>query len=167
MLRSLLLPALLALNCPAIAQTQSQPSDAAVVPNTPTDHPIIIFSSESNTSLTELDRHIAPAVRKARTTLGQAKRRFLTGLPTGQALYLTTRIKDPNGLVEQMFVRVAHWRGKQIEGTIANQLDVVKTYQQNQTITFPESAMLDWTISRPDGSEEGNYVGKLLDADTQ
>ena len=26
-----------------------------------------------------------------------------------------------------------------------------------------ESDVLDWTISKPDGTEEGNFVGKFLD----
>jgi hypothetical protein len=29
--------------------------------------------------------------------------------------------------------------------------------------SFQESELVDWLISRPDGSEEGNVVGKFLD----
>lgn len=114
--------------------------------------------------MAELDRLIAPAVRQARATLPQAKKRFLAGLPTGQAFFLTTRLIDAEGLGEQVFVRGGQWQGRQVQGTTANELDVVKTYHQNQVISFPESAVLDWTSSLPGGSEEGNYVGKLLDA---
>ena len=54
-----------------------------------------------------------------------------------------------------------------MSGLIANELGNVKTFQQNQLITFSEAVVLDWTISRPDGTEEGNYIGKLLDADSR
>jgi uncharacterized protein YegJ (DUF2314 family) len=87
----------------------------------------------------------------------------LKGLPTGQAFFVTTRITGPDGAFEQVFVRVRQWQGPQLSGEIANELGTVKTYQQGQLISFPESAVLDWTISRPDGTEEGNYVGKLID----
>lgn len=30
-------------------------------------------------------------------------------------------------------------------------------------ISFAESMLIDWTISKPDGTEEGNYIGKFLD----
>ena len=29
--------------------------------------------------------------------------------------------------------------------------------------TMPEDELIDWTIVHPDGSEEGNVVGKFLD----
>ena len=29
---------------------------------------------------------------------------------------------------------------------------------------FSESDLLDWLITHPDGSEEGNFVGKFLDS---
>jgi len=114
-------------------------------------------------TLAAFDQHIAPAVKQARATLPQAKRRFLKGLPSGQAFFVTTRITDPDVLFEQVFVRVRQWQGAQVSGEIANELGTVKTYQQGQLINFPESAVLDWTISRPDSTEEGNYVGKLIE----
>jgi hypothetical protein len=37
-------------------------------------------------------------------------------------------------------------------------------HSSRQSITVPESEVLDWTIARPDGSEEGNFIGKYLDS---
>lgn len=167
MLRPLLLAAALTLPHVASAQTASPPNTVPVVPNAPTDRPVNVGPELPDATLAQLDHRIAPAVRQARKTLPQAKRRYLAGLPAGQAFFLSTRLRDPDGLVEQVFVRVTEWRGTQVKGTIANELGIVKTDQQNQLISFPDSAVLDWTISRPDGSEEGNYVGKLLDAGAQ
>lgn len=166
MFRFCLLTALLALPLThrVAAQAPLPTNTAPVAPNAPTDRPVSVGRYAPDATLAQLDRRIAPAVKQARATLPQAKKRFLAGLPTGQAFFLTTRVNDPDGLTEQVFVRVKQWQGQQVEGTIANQLDVVKTYQLNQLVAFPESAVLDWTISRPDGTEEGNYVGKLLDA---
>lgn len=162
MLRLLLLASLLA-GC-LIVQAQAPANSAPVSANAPADRPILVGQSAPDATLAQLDRRIVPAVRAARATLPKAKQRFLAGLPAGQVFFLTTRVSDPDGLAEQVFIRVTQWQGTKVQGTIANDLDVVKTYRVNQLITFPESAVLDWTISQPDGTEEGNFVGKLLDA---
>ena len=163
MLRFFLVASLLAGGTTAYAQ-QAPANTARGAANAPVDRPISVGENAPDATLNELDRRIAPAVKQARATLPQVKKRFLAGLPAGQALFLTTRISDPNGLIEQVFVRVAQWQGTKVQGTIANELNVVKTYQPDQLITFSESAILDWTVSQPDGTEEGNFVGKLLDA---
>jgi hypothetical protein len=164
-----LLAALLVLNMPAMAQKQGSANDVPLAPNAPADRPVSIVSSltESSAALVAFRKHIAPAVKQGQATLPQAKRRFLQGLPEGQIFFVTTYLTDPDGNFEQVFVRVKRWQEKQVSGLIANELDNVKSFQQNQLITFPESAVLDWTISRPDGTEEGNYIGKLLDADNR
>lgn len=46
---------------------------------------------------------------------------------------------------------------------IANELTVLQGYAPNQTYSFAENEILDWTITHADGSEEGNIVGKFLD----
>lgn len=168
MLRFFLLTAALALPLSTIlAKAQSPVNTAPVAPNASQDRSVDVVSRGSAAAaIASLDRHIAPAVKQARKTLPQAKQRFLSGLPAGQAFFLTTRVKDPDGTFEQVFVRVTEWQERQVQGTIASEPDLVKNYRLKQVISFPESAILDWTISHPDGSEEGNYVGKLLDAGT-
>ena len=154
------------LTLPAAAQKRpSLANDGALAPNAPADRPVTmaIKGDETAAALAAFDQHIAPAVKRARATLPQAKRRFLKGLPSGQVFFVTTRITDPGGLFEQVFVRVRQWQGAQLSGEIANELGTVKMYQRGQLIDFPESAVLDWTISRLDGTEEGNYVGKLIE----
>ncbi|OGX91607.1 hypothetical protein BEN49_04300 [Hymenobacter coccineus] len=154
----------------ATAQQNAPVNSAPLAPNAPADRPmsvVVADKADSEAASAAFEQHIAPAIKKARATLPQAKNRFLQGLPSGQAFYVTTRISDPNGPYEQVFVRVKQWQGTRVQGFIASQLDVVKTYQQNQLITFSTSDIFDWTISRPDGSEEGNFIGKLIDADSQ
>jgi uncharacterized protein YegJ (DUF2314 family) len=147
-------------------QKPAPPNDGELAPNAPADRPVSVTAkrNEIATALATFDRQLAPAVKQARATLPQAKRRFLKGLPSGHIFFLTTRLVDPDGLFEQVFVRVRQWEGTNVSGEIANELGTVKTYRQGQLINFPESAVLDWTISRPDGTEEGNYVGKLMEA---
>jgi len=145
---------------PVISFCQNN-NDAQLSPNAPTDKPVRIKDS---LQLVKFEKMIEPYVKKALKTLPNVKKRFLKGLPSGEVFFLVTRIYDPNGSYEQVFIRVKEWNGKIIKGYIANQLNVVKSYKEGQVIEFPESAILDWCITKPNGDEEGNYVGKYLDS---
>ena len=37
-------------------------------------------------------------------------------------------------------------------------------YRGGDAYSFPETDLIDWTISKPDGTEEGNFVGNFLDS---
>jgi uncharacterized protein YegJ (DUF2314 family) len=108
------------------------------------------------------EKAIAPYVAKARATYPAAKKRFLAGLPPGYRFSVRVPLFDGR-LREDSFVSVEKIVGGNITGTIGNQLGVVKNYKTGQRITFPESKIDNWLILRPDGTEEGNAVGKFLD----
>lgn len=135
-------------------------NDAPISSNAPKDKPVDITNSEQ---IKELDKKIAPYVKKAKKTLPDAKKKFSNGLNKGEAFFLTIRLFDKDGKIEQIFVRVKNWNGENITGTIASDLNVVKEYKSGQEINLKEKDILDWLITKSDGSEEGNYVGKYLD----
>ncbi|WP_082016887.1 DUF2314 domain-containing protein [Hymenobacter sp. DG25B] len=141
----------------APAQAQKAPTKS------PTDMPARLVGTELAAIVHDVDATLAQPIRQARQKLSSVKKRYAAGLPAGQTLYLTTRIFDSDGQFEQVFVRVSSWQDKIVTGTLANKLEAVHEYQPNQSITFPEQAVLDWTITAADGQEEGNYVGKFID----
>jgi uncharacterized protein YegJ (DUF2314 family) len=118
---------------------------------------------ESTDMQKQYEQMVAPYIEQALKTLPDAKQRFLAGLPQGEAFFLVTRIYDTDGRFEQVFVRVKKWDQDKIKGAITNDLYTVKDFHNGQLIEFEEKDILDWLISKPDGSEEGNYVGKFLD----
>ena len=158
LIKSIFLICIVSMNNFSLAQTAN---DADLSKNAPTDIPHNVNGAEQ---LTKYDELINPYVQKAQTSLPDAKKRYLNGLEDGQAFFLTTRIYDVDGNYEQIFVRVKKWEDSIINGTIANEINVVKNFSLGQPIQFPETAVLDWLITNPDGSEEGNYVGKFLDS---
>jgi uncharacterized protein YegJ (DUF2314 family) len=103
---------------------------------------------------------IAPYVAKGRATWPEAKKRFLTGLPTGISLLVRVRLRQGNK-VEESFVEVTSIKGGNITGNI-NSMDILTNYKTGQRITIPESEIEDWLIQYPNGSQEGNVVGKFL-----
>ena len=130
-----------------------------LAPNPPGDKP----GSMRQKQIANFERAIAPYVAKARATYPEAKQRFLAGLPPGQAFFLTTRLHDKDGKWEQVFIGVERIKDGSVTGTISNDLFTVKEFRRGQRYTFPESELLDWLITKPDGTEEGNFVGKFLD----
>ncbi len=143
----------LTLGCSATLQSPH------VSDNAPQDQP---FSSTGSETLRMLEA-IKPYLEKARESYPDAKRRFLAGLPAEQSFFITTRLRDSNGDLEQVFIAVERIEQGNITGRIWNKILRIKGYKLGDRCTFPESQLIDWTITHPDGSEEGNFVGNFLD----
>ena len=110
--------------------------------------------------LAAYDDAIAPYVAKGHETWPAAKKRFLSGLPQGNRLLVRVRLRQANK-VEEIFVDVTSIKNGSITGNI-NSLDILTNYKRGQSITIPESEIKDWLIQYPNGSQEGNVVGKFL-----
>jgi hypothetical protein len=134
-------------------------AEPQVAPNAPKDKPAPLLEGQTSA----FDRAIAPYVAKARSTYPEAKKRFLAGLPPKQTFFITTRIHDKAGKWEQSFIAVENIKDGQVTGLIWSDLTLVTGFKKGERYTFPEADMLDWLISKPDGTEEGNVVGKFLD----
>ncbi len=102
------------------------------------------------------------AIKKARRTYPKAKAKFLNGLPAGQYFFVVTRLRDKNGVVEQVFISVSEIKNGTIFGYIYNKIQNVSGYEFRQSYSFPESEIYDWLITKPNGSQTGNYIGKQL-----
>jgi hypothetical protein len=131
--------------------------DPVLSPNAPKDKPAPI------PSMVRFDKAIAPYVAKAKASYPQAKQRYLAGLPPGQSFFMTARLSDPDGRIEQVFIAVQSIKDGTVNGRIWSEVLQVKGYRRGEAYSFREADMIDWLISKPDGSEEGNLVGKFLD----
>ena len=126
----------------------------------PTDRPV---SATERCQLEEMHRVTAPLTEQARATYPDAKRRFLARELPRDRFFVTTRLHDPAGREEQIFVVVDSIRDGRISGRIASPVRLIAGYRMNQPHAVDEAALIDWTVSRPDGTEEGNVVGKFFD----
>lgn len=131
-----------------------------VSPDAPKDDPKHVHGAEG---VSKFDEAIKPYVEKARKSYPDAKKRFLKGLPPRHSFFVTTRVYDDTGAFEQVFVAVKEIKGGRIKGLIWSDIVTVRGYKYGDTYSFREADLLDWLISRPDGTEEGNFVGKFLD----
>lgn len=132
-------------------------ADELLSPTAPKDKPV------ETTDIAQFKKDIAPYVAKAKSTYPRAKQRFLAGLPRGQIFFLTVPLRDDQGREENVFVAVRSIHDGIVSGRIWNDVRLVRGYKNGDDYSFPESAIIDWLIARPDGTEEGNFVGKFLD----
>ena len=144
----------------AIAQQPTPTREVYVAPNAPKDKPVNARESEAE----QIEAAIKPYIEKARTTYPEAKARFLKGLPPKHTFFITTRLTDSSKRIEQVFIAVNEIKEGKVSGAIASEIHLVSGYKFGDTYTFAESELIDWTISKPDGTEEGNFVGNFLDS---
>jgi hypothetical protein len=148
-----------------IAVIASAISCATAQTNAPVDKPHWI---RGHRQYEAMEQAIAPYVARARATYPTAKKRFLAGLPPNYLFTVWLPFDENDKKTgeyrrEYVFVIVDKIIGGKISGRINNKLLSLKTYRFGQRVQFPESRVLNWTIVRPDGSEDGNYVGNFLD----
>jgi hypothetical protein len=148
----------------AMADVPGTAGEARVASNAPDDYITHVTPDASELH----DAAIRPFIAQARATWPDAKARYLAGLPDGQILFVTVRLfedgADRAGSdYEQIFVRVDAFDGSTVHGRIANDLVKLRAHRNGDPIDVAEADVLDWTITRPDGSEEGNLIGKYHD----
>jgi len=111
---------------------------------------------------------IAPYVAKARATYPAAKKRFFAGLPRGWRFEVWLRLyqNDQSGkhvAAEDCFVAIERIQEGRVWGILMNQPIIVHGYTRGDRVTAPEAEVRNWMFARPDGTEEGNVVGKFLE----
>ena len=145
----------------ASATSFSQQSNPVinVAPNAPQDKPKRATSEE----VSRFEEAIKPYIEKAKKSYPEAKARFQKGLPPKHTFFITTRLHDAQGRFEQVFIGVQEIRDAKVTGVIWSDIGLVAGYRKGDSYSFPETELIDWMISKPDGTEEGNFVGKFLD----
>jgi hypothetical protein len=139
----------------AVAAPVAAQQPVHVAPNAPRDKPV---SATMSCQWRAARAAMTPHVARALATFPDAKRRYEAGLPAKTSFFVTTRLHDDQGREEQVFVAVDSVSAGRVMGRIWSRIGVVHA--------LPDSEIVDWMFSRPDGSEEGNFVGKFLDTYT-
>ena len=105
---------------------------------------------------------LQPNIDNARQTWPAARGRFQTGLPLANELVVTTMTEDNLGHSAFVFVKVDRLVDGVIHGRVWQNLATPSDWRRGDLFAFPEKDLLDWRIARPDGTFEGNFLGKFL-----
>jgi hypothetical protein len=115
--------------------------------------------------LAAADAELADPMAEARRTLPKARKRFQAGMPANEECLLTVRVVEGDTVFRPVAARVIGWRDGKVQALLPVTASAGK--EEKVPVSFPESAVVDWTILRTDGREEGNYVGRYLDTAQQ
>jgi hypothetical protein len=140
-----------------------QPQEGRLSPAAPADRPVRVSARSSADALASWRTLIAPYVTKARATYPDAKQRYLAGLPPGESFFVTTILVDDDRRFEQVFILVDKIEAGVVTGRIFSDISTVRGFKPRDVYRFDEADVVDWLISKPDGTEEGNLVGKFID----
>jgi len=154
--RGVLAAALIAFS-PALAVAQLAPQ---LAPNAPMDSPV---QTTQKCAWLAMDRAMQPYIAQARASWPDARRRYLAGLPPRHTFFVTVLLVDDQDRREQVFIAVDGIKDGEISGKIWNRIEVVHGFRLGDRYSLPETELRDWMIAKPDGTEEGNFVGKFLD----
>lgn len=110
---------------------------------------------------------LADPVREALRTLPQAKKKFLAGLPNGDQFLLSVRVIAGDTSFRQVSARVLGWHGGTVQALLLPGGADSAGPGEPVPVSFPETAVVDWTLLRASGREEGNYVGRYTDTACQ
>jgi hypothetical protein len=104
----------------------------------------------------------APYIAKARASYPQAKSRYLAGLPAGYSFVVRKHLTEPGThKSDGVLIEVDSIKNGKIYGRIG-EVDL-PSFHRGQRISFPESELEDWVIRHPNGSHEGDFIGKFVE----
>ncbi|MDB5233628.1 MAG: hypothetical protein JWR44_621 [Hymenobacter sp.] len=136
-----------------------------------TPAPVVLTAATAPASvrpaLTRNETALADPVREALRTLPQAKKRFLAGLPEGDQFLLSVRVIATDTSFRQVSARVLGWHGNTVQALLLPSSTDSAAPTEPLPVSFPETAVVDWTLLRASGREEGNYVGRYIDTSRQ
>lgn len=127
--------------------------------------PIDLPTPTDAAATAKLERALEPYIAQARKTWPAVRARFASGLPKGRTLSVVTRLQDAEGKHEMLFVlvRAIEPKTNRVVGVINNDVRLLKDHRRGDAVFVEDKDIRDWVIVAPDGSEEGNVVGKFLD----
>ena len=124
-----------------------------VAPEAPDDRPVEV---PGDAEQRRLDSALAPSIARARATYPGPRRRHPAGLPQRQSFLVTVHLRDEAGRRETVFLAVDSLTRDSVYGRIWNE----RGFRLKDPVRGAEEEILDWLITRPEGSEEGNFVGQ-------
>jgi len=105
----------------------------------------------------EGDPELEAAAVRARSELSAMRAHFAKGVPFKEQLSIKAPFTSDDGQVEWMWTDVVRWTGDTLEGTLANDPDVVKTLKAGSHVKVPFAKVADFIHITPDGKQTGGY----------
>lgn len=114
----------------------------------------------------ELEKRIAPYFEKAKKTFPAIKKKYIAGdyIREKRQLNVQINLVDKDGTKEMAFIVVTWCAGNRFQGIVANDIQLLREYKYGDTVSFVQDQVKNWVVVDSLGNEEGNFVGKAIEA---
>jgi uncharacterized protein YegJ (DUF2314 family) len=103
------------------------------------------------------DPELEAAARRARSELSAMRAHFAKGVPFKERLSIKAPFTSEDGQVEWMWVDIVRWTGETLEGTLANDPEVVTTLKAGSHVKVPFAKVADFIRITAEGTQSGGY----------
>lgn len=122
-----------------------------------------LFGSEDSIVHIKHDEEILAASQRAKKKLPELRRAFVAGLEPGEFIQLKAPFARPDEGEEWMWVEVTSWKGNTIKGLLKNEPFEIPDLHAGQEVEISQEDVFDFIRRKPDGTEEGNETGKVIE----
>lgn len=106
-----------------------------------------------------VDRHSPSAMEQ----WPSVRNRYLSGLPENESLFVRVLVAAEGSAAHYLFVVVDSIEGDKIWGRIWSDVTSSTGINHGERIVLMKEFISDWLISKPDGTEEGNRIGREIE----
>lgn len=121
-----------------------------------------MFGTEDSVARVKHNEELLAASRAANAKLPGLRDAFARGLQPGEYIQVKAPFEVRSGGSEWMWVEVMTWSGDTITGLLKNEPVQIPSLHGGRTVTVSQSKVFDYIRRYPDGREEGNETGKIL-----
>lgn len=122
-----------------------------------------LFGFEDTSKKVEHTEELLKESSKEKARLPELQKAFNAGLQPGEYIEVKAPFPTPKGNREWMWVEVTRWRGDRITGTLDNDPAEIPDLHDGQVVEVRQADIFDYIRRFPDGHQEGNTTGAILE----
>ena len=103
------------------------------------------------------------ASERARARLPTLRKAFSEGLAPAEYILVKAPFATPKSTREWMWVEVTEWKDGQLRGLLKNEPFDIPDLHAGQVVQVREEDVFDYIRRHPNGSEEGNETGRIIE----
>ena len=122
-----------------------------------------LFGWEDAVKRIRHDDELDAASQRARARLPALRKAFSDGLEPGEFIQVKAPFATPGNGREWMWVEVTGWQGGRIHGLLRNEPFDIPGLHAGQVVQVDEDEVFDTIRRHPDGRQEGNETGRIIE----
>lgn len=121
-----------------------------------------LFGWEDEVTYVKHNEELIAASNRAKALLPALQKAFAAGLAPGEFIQVKAPFAVPAGGQEWMWVEITSWQQDKIKGLLKNEPFNIPSLHGGQIVEIRQQDIFDYIRRYPDGKEEGNETGTII-----